>query len=180
MANIAISGDTSGAVTLFAPAVSGTTTLTLPTTNGTIVTTGTPASGNIIQVVNATFFSQTSTTGSTYVASTVSATITPKFATSKIFMVATYYIRSSVAGVSISQSFYRNGSSMESATYGINYWYMGNSGFETTTTSTWYDSPASTSAQTYTLYFKRTDSAGTVFVGNTNNTNSIQLWEIAA
>jgi len=37
MANLVISGDTSGTVTLAAPAVSGTTTLTLPTTTGTVV-----------------------------------------------------------------------------------------------------------------------------------------------
>jgi hypothetical protein len=40
MANIVISGDTSGSVTLSAPAVSGTTVLTLPTTSGTLVVTG--------------------------------------------------------------------------------------------------------------------------------------------
>jgi hypothetical protein len=40
MANIVISGDTSGSVTLSAPAVSGTTVLTLPTTSGTIAVTG--------------------------------------------------------------------------------------------------------------------------------------------
>jgi len=40
MANLVISGDSSGAVTLSAPAVSGTTTLTLPTTSGTLVVSG--------------------------------------------------------------------------------------------------------------------------------------------
>jgi hypothetical protein len=39
MADIVISGDSSGSVTLRAPAVSGTTVLTLPTTSGTLVTT---------------------------------------------------------------------------------------------------------------------------------------------
>ena len=39
MASIVVSGDTSGAVTITAPAIAGTTTLTLPTTSGTIVTT---------------------------------------------------------------------------------------------------------------------------------------------
>ena len=39
MANLVISGDTSGTISLTAPAVSGTTVLTLPTTNGTLVTT---------------------------------------------------------------------------------------------------------------------------------------------
>jgi hypothetical protein len=69
MSKLVLSGDTSGSVTLDAPAVSGTTTLTLPTTSGTVVTDsatqtltnktltsptlttpalGTPASGNLV------------------------------------------------------------------------------------------------------------------------------------
>jgi hypothetical protein len=39
MSSIIVAGDTSGTVTLAAPAVSGTTTLTLPTTSGTVLTT---------------------------------------------------------------------------------------------------------------------------------------------
>ena len=46
MANIVISGDSSGSVTLSAPAVSGTTVLTLPTTSGTILTTAGGAAGS--------------------------------------------------------------------------------------------------------------------------------------
>jgi hypothetical protein len=38
MSKLVLSGDTSGSVTLDAPAVSGTTTLTLPTTSGTLLT----------------------------------------------------------------------------------------------------------------------------------------------
>jgi hypothetical protein len=41
MAGVIISGDTSGSVTLSAPAVAGTTTLTLPATSGTILQSGT-------------------------------------------------------------------------------------------------------------------------------------------
>jgi hypothetical protein len=41
MSSVVIAGNTSGSVTLDAPAVAGTTVLTLPTTNGTLVTTGT-------------------------------------------------------------------------------------------------------------------------------------------
>jgi len=46
MANLVISGDSSGSVTLSAPAVSGTTVLTLPTTSGTLVTTGGGSTGS--------------------------------------------------------------------------------------------------------------------------------------
>ena len=40
MANIAISGDTSGAITIAAPAVAGTNTLTLPAATGTVMVSG--------------------------------------------------------------------------------------------------------------------------------------------
>jgi hypothetical protein len=42
MASIVVSGDTSGSVTLSAPAAAGTTTLTLPTTTGTLALTSVP------------------------------------------------------------------------------------------------------------------------------------------
>ena len=41
MSSVVISGDTSGAITLSAPAVAGTNTLTLPAVTGTVVVTGT-------------------------------------------------------------------------------------------------------------------------------------------
>ena len=44
MSSIVIAGDTSGTVTLQAPAISGTTTLTLPSASGTMLTTATPFS----------------------------------------------------------------------------------------------------------------------------------------
>jgi len=51
MSSVVISGDTSGAVTLQAPAVSGTTVLTLPATSGTVITT---ASGTASSATTAT------------------------------------------------------------------------------------------------------------------------------
>jgi hypothetical protein len=45
MSKLVLSGDTSGSVTLDAPAVAGTTTLTLPTTSGTIIASD--SSGNV-------------------------------------------------------------------------------------------------------------------------------------
>jgi hypothetical protein len=45
MSKLVLSGDTSGSVTLDAPAVSGTTTLTLPTTSGTLATTSAISGG---------------------------------------------------------------------------------------------------------------------------------------
>ena len=52
MASVVIAGDTSGTVTLAAPATAGTTTLTLPTTDGTVITTG--STGDVSQAMLAT------------------------------------------------------------------------------------------------------------------------------
>ena len=46
MSSVVISGDTSGSITLQAPAVAGTTTLTLPSTSGTVLTSATQLIGN--------------------------------------------------------------------------------------------------------------------------------------
>jgi hypothetical protein len=51
MSSVVISGDTSGTVTLQAPAIAGTTVLTLPATSGTIITT---ASGTASSATTAT------------------------------------------------------------------------------------------------------------------------------
>ena len=51
MSSVVVAGDTSGSVTLQAPAVAGTTVITLPATSGTMVSSGgalgTPASGTL-------------------------------------------------------------------------------------------------------------------------------------
>jgi len=52
MSSVVISGDTSGAITLSAPAVAGTNTLTLPAVTGTILTSAstiTPSDGSVTQ-----------------------------------------------------------------------------------------------------------------------------------
>ena len=56
MSGIIVSGDTSGSVTLSAPAVAGTVTVTLPSTSGTMaVTGGSPSFTNITATGNLTF-----------------------------------------------------------------------------------------------------------------------------
>lgn len=75
MSSVVIAGDTSGSVTLAAPAVAGTTTLTLPSTSGTVII-GTQPSGTIVgttdtqTLTNKTLTSPTITGASITVAST--------------------------------------------------------------------------------------------------------------
>jgi hypothetical protein len=109
MANVVISGDTSGAITLAAPAVAGTNTLSLPAVTDTLVglaatqtltnksiaatqLTGTIAAarlpaGSVLQVVSAAKTDTFTTSSSSFVDVTgLSVSITPTSATSKIFV----------------------------------------------------------------------------------------------
>ena len=52
MSSVIISGDTSGAITVAAPAVSGTNTATLPESTGTILVGGTPSASTTNTVTN--------------------------------------------------------------------------------------------------------------------------------
>ena len=52
MASLVLTGDTSGQVTISAPAVAGTNTLTLPALTGTVLTNKT--AGTVLQVVSTT------------------------------------------------------------------------------------------------------------------------------
>jgi hypothetical protein len=87
MSSVVISGDTSGAITLAAPAVAGTNTITLPASTGTVLTTGSPQSGGVLQVVSGASKTYISSSTTSYIDITgITASITPKFTTSKILV----------------------------------------------------------------------------------------------
>lgn len=99
MSSVVISGDTSGSITLSAPAVSGTTVLTLPSTSGTVVTTNTMPTGSVLQVVSTTKTSTfTTTSASTDVDITgFTVTITPSSSSNKILLLINMPILNSSA-----------------------------------------------------------------------------------
>jgi len=108
MSSVVISGDTSGSITLSAPAVSGSSVLTLPVATDTLVgkattdtltnksivatqLTGTIAAarlpaGSVLQVVSASIASRTTSTSTTYADTGLSASITPSSASNKILV----------------------------------------------------------------------------------------------
>ena len=181
MASLVLNGNTSGSVTISSPAVSGTTTLTLPATSGTVLTsasnTNFPA-GSVIQVVSVNNKQQTTTTGNSYIASTLAASITPTSSANKILIFGHYYYRVSASTVSVTTTIYRNATDLTSGTLGLGYNYVDSAVVEMTAPFTILDSPATTSSTTYTLYFKRTDNAGTAYVGQANMDSVIILMEI--
>jgi hypothetical protein len=166
MANLILNGSTSGSVTLSSPAVSGTTTLTLPTTSGTVLTNGTntnfPA-GSVLQVVQATYSTETSINSTSYVDTGLSASITPSSSTSKILVIASMSVdsyRKSNSVLLTYQNIVRGATQITEkrgyfggAVSADTYFYNLHN-----TTLTFLDSPATTSSTTYKVQAK-TDTA---------------------
>jgi hypothetical protein len=190
MSKVSLSGNASGTgiFTIASPNSNTDRTLTLPDQTGTLLSSsaqGIPKSalptGSVLQVVGATTVVGASTTGGTYVASNLAATITPTSATSKIFILATFWQSASASASTCVTTIFRNSTDLAAAySFGMGAQYLTNSGGETNGALSFLDSPATTSATTYTIYFRRADSAGTVYVGNNQRISSITLMEIAA
>ena len=185
MASIVVAGDTSGTVTLAAPATAGTTTLTLPTTNGTILTTGSsgqsiPSSalpaGCVLQVVQGTQSIGVDNASGTFITTGLTVSITPKFSSSKILMFVNGIGRTP-ANSWINFRLYRNGSSIYDMVGGFN--YLSSDTISTQLASVYLDSPASTSAQTYALFFQNAG-AGAVSWNADPKITTITAMEIAA
>jgi hypothetical protein len=188
--SIVLQGSTSGSVTLQEPAVAGTNVLDLPAVSGTIITTGTTGQvidsgalpvGSVLQVVNATYSTQTTTSSSTFSDSGLTASITPKFATSKILVLIDQtgcgkadnetrltlrLVRNSTTIYNIEDSGGYTGTSTPNYFGGISTGYL--------------DSPATTSATTYKTQFCSYSNVATAGVQFNGSTSTITLMEIAA
>ena len=188
--SIVLVGSTSGSVTLQEPAVAGTTVLTLPAVSGTVITTGTTGQvidsgalpvGSVLQVINGTTLSPTTSTSATYVQTNLTASITPKFVTSKIaiFLSSSVYWNAT-SGYSF-YTIYRNNTT-NIGTGGVTGLACMSNPFQANTdlqlNIMCIDSPATTSATSYTLWVRT--GAATSITNDNNTTNSIILMEIAA
>jgi len=137
------------------------------------------SAGVVLQVVQATSASNTSTTSSTFSATALTATITPKFSNSKILILSSF--TAAVVGNSPANAgyaLYRNNTTQliynsytENGSNNINYLTHGES-------ANYLDSPATTSATTYTIYY-RAANGGTAYINSGSNTSVITLLEIA-
>ena len=194
--SIVLVGSTSGSCTLQEQAVAGNTVLTLPTTSGTLITTGSSGqsipkaalpTGSVLQVVNADYGSYTSTTSTSPVDLGLSASITPTSSSSKILVFV------SINGVE------RNTSStgpvarfrlLRGSTEIFNFENAIFAGSTTTgygnSSTSYLDSPATTSATTYKIQWNISSNTGTIYINNYatggvgTTRSTLTLMEIAA
>jgi hypothetical protein len=158
---------------------SGSGTITLGQSGETIsVPSGVTMSGmgKILQVVTATDSTLRTTTSSSFVtgSNTLSVSITPSSASNKIFVIVTTSGGQDTTGRSAKFSIYRDSTS-------INYFQCNDTG-----SVVYYpicisnlDSPNTTSAITYQLYFS-TDGSGTTRINNGATKGSITAFEVGA
>jgi hypothetical protein len=188
--SIVLVGSTSGSITLQEPAVAGSTVLDLPAVSGTFITTASSGQsipsaalpvGSVLQVVNAVVIINAQTSSTTYVDTGVSASITPKFSTSKILVVVDMAgIYKNTADIYGLMRLVRN--STEIAKMEGAYGYNGTSQENNVGVAgiTYLDNPATTSATTYKTQISVNTALGNVGIGRNGSTSSITLMEIAA
>jgi hypothetical protein len=156
--------------------ISGTAGVTFPdssvqavsATNATNITTGTLAkarlpAGSVLQVVNATLTTVATTTSTSAVTTGLSLSITPISTNSKVLLLSTS--TTSHSGTNLSKfAFARGGTLINNGTasYGGVYTISGSGAQGYPWGMNYLDSPATTSATTYAIYFW-TDSGTVVF-----------------
>lgn len=152
------------------------------TVSGGVPSWATPAGGGkVLQVVSATYSTQTNNSTNTYADTNLSATITPTLSTSKILVIAGHhhiYKDSGNSGNGVWIKLLRGSTSLAEQ------W---NLEYTATTlqqhgslTIVYLDSPATTSATTYKTQFKNNVNASYVSVHVDDNLSSITLLEIGA
>jgi hypothetical protein len=183
MSSVIIAGNTSGTITLDAPAVAGTTTLTLPTTSGTVITTGNIPTGSVVQVVNATYATQVSNSTSTFADTGLTASITPTSASNKILVLVNQAAVGKDTG-NISSGcivkLLRNSTDIcfFAGPAGYTQTNIYNLGFSVSTS--FLDSPATTSSVTYKTQFANSVNSASVRVQTDGYMSTITLLEIKA
>ena len=144
------------------------------------------SSGRVLQVVQGTLTSAVSTSSGSYVTTGLTSSITPSNTNNKILVsVAGGSLDNNASGgQAVGVTLYRNGSVI-SPTASLTVMYSGNTRVATPLAINYLDSPASTSAQSYAVYFASTNNAGSVTFNSTSpagqtQTATITLMEIAA
>jgi hypothetical protein len=178
MSPLRLTGSTSGYSQIDAPAVAGDQLFTLPGTGGTLDRLN--RAGNVLQVVNATYSTTTSSSSSTYADTGLTATITPTSSSSKILVLVNQ------CGLAKNNNSWLSIRLLRGSTPIIT--FDGQGGYTGTTTynspatagTCYLDSPSTTSAVTYKTQLCSVINNAIVWVQIANEASTITLLEVAA
>ena len=138
--------------------------------------------GHVIQSVYATQASQESTTSTSFVNTSLAATITPTSASNKILVLANVNMYGDTNDVHSVCTVYRgtiSGTNIGNGDWGIGGSYAGASPVKNNVSCAILDSPSTTGAQTYTVAIRRNGSSGTMYLNVNGERSTIVLQEIA-
>ena len=158
----------------------GTAGITFPVTAGSASAVQ-ASSGRVLQVVNAIYSTEYSTTSTSDTDTGLTATITPLFSTSKILVLISQKIFANVdagnnGGATV--KLFRGATNLITAgRVGLS---DGTGAMDNYFSTSYLDSPSSTSALTYKTTLARYGGAGTVYAQLTSCPSGITLMEIAA
>ena len=134
--------------------------------------------GSVLQVVNGVTTTRDTTTSSSWVATTIAATITPSSTSSKVFIVvSTSGNTNNTSSHNLYYSIFKGTSNLGSATYGMGELRGVSANIRGGINPSYLDSPSTTSATTYTLYFYSNGGSTVEIPGNAGQTRTITLME---
>lgn len=180
MGSLKLTTASSGSVILSPANTASDVTITVPAVTGTMLTNKT--AGTVLQVVQASYGTVTDTSSATFVASNLTASITPQFSTSKILILVSFPATIKVSTRQITYTLYRNSTNLapnNGGQLGYGQIYSDSGNLQAICSMNVLDSPSTTSSTTYTMYFSSTN-GGAVQIFNNYLTGTITLMEIAA
>jgi len=139
-------------------------------------------SGSVLQVVNATYSTQTGTSSATYADTGLTASITPKFTTSKVLVLVDMNVYKETTNTSGGFKLVRNSTDLIVLDTFAGYTNSASPAGVGSLSTNYSDSPATTSSTTYKIQFKSMNGTSAVYI-NTGGygaiTSTITLMEIA-
>ena len=137
------------------------------------------SAGSVIQVVQATATGSSTTSSTSFVNTNLTATITPKFSTSKMFVIVSGGdMDTQTNGRQCWATIYRNSTNIGNGSTGISDWYNAGARQIGAISMISLDSPTTTSATTYSLYI-RSDGSGAIVCNGQGGIQSVTVMEIA-
>ena len=182
---MAISTIGSAGLTSPLPAANLGTPSAINLSNATALPSAALPTGCVLQVVTSTTTSMSSTTSNgTFVTTGFSGSITPKFATSKIFAMLSSTGYATTVGSQCCLTLYRGGTNLCASGF-VNIFINGGTNLQSVASVAfqYLDSPATTSSTTYTVYFQNSNNTGAVQFNaggvSNNQIATLTLMEIA-
>lgn len=154
--------------------------ITVPSSAITALPAG--VGGKVLQVVTARDSTERSTSSSSFVtaSNTLSVTITPSSTSNKIFVIATLNVLTPSGTYAMYLTIYRNSTNLGDSQFGMGRHLDGSNLNLGNTAMTYLDSPSSTSALTYQVYFYTQSGGGlSSIINKDGSVGSITAFEIA-